>query len=152
MKQLTVKSITDKRSVPFNVAGTGTVVTHGVAIVGTGTLFNTEMEAGSYLVNLSTNEAIKVVRKDSNTLAFLERPFTSDFASATPQIIPWYKAKVKTLSISATGTILVDGESVTNTAFSADKAGNDRSSRRDLIEPVIVDATAGSALIEILNY
>ncbi len=152
MKQLEIKTITDQQSVPFNVAGTGTVTTHGIAIVGTGTLFDTEMKAGSYLVNMATNEAIKVYRKDSNTVAFLEKPFASDLTAVTPQIIAWNKAKVKMMSISATGTIEIDGVAVTDVTITAKHDGNDRSSRPDLIEPVVVDATGGSALIEILYY
>jgi hypothetical protein len=151
MKQLERASVTDKRSVPFNVAGTGTVVTQGIAIVGTGTLFNTEMKAGSYLVNLATNEAIKVIRKDSDTLAFLEKAFTSDFASAAPQIIAWNKAKVKKLKLTTVAANFIDGVAYTGT-FEIDKLGDDRSSRPNLIEPVILDSTAGPTIVEIIYY
>ena len=149
MEQMIAEVISDKRSLPYNVAGTGTVVTHGIAVVGTGTLFKSEMMAGSYLVNLSTNQAVRVYRVDSDTIAFLEKPFTVDFASATPQIIPTFASQPKLISMFSNGDYDVNGNTVTG-GVTAEKTGNDRSSRRDLIKPIVIDATAGSVQIEIL--
>ncbi len=149
MKQLVNEIISDKRSLPYNVAGTGTLSTRGIAINGLGTLFSTELKAGSYLVNLPTNEAIRVYRMDSNTVAFLEKPFAADMTAVTPQIIPAHVANPKLISISSTGAIEVNGKAFDGT-MSMEKTGNDRSSRRDLIEPVVIDATANATQIEIL--
>ncbi len=150
MKQLIYDTITDKRSLPFNSAGTGTIVTHGVAIVGTGTLFNTELQAGSYLVSLSQNECRRVYRQDNNTTAFLEFPFTSDLSSAAPQIISHIQMKVKEISMDTADNCFIDGKAFTG-ILTLPKGGNSRSSRADLLEPVIVDATGGSMQVEILN-
>lgn len=151
MEQNVYKVITDKRSLPFNETGTGTVVTSGVSIVGTGTLFKTEMPAGSYLVDLTNDEVRRVERVDSDTEAYLEKPFTSNLASAAPEIIAAWKAKVKEISISTGDTCELNGESFTGT-LTISRYGNDRSSRRDLVEPVIVDATSGSMQVNIINY
>jgi hypothetical protein len=151
MKQLVRAVITDKRSVPFNVAGTGTIVTHGIAIVGTGTAFSTELQAGSYLVNLTTNEAIKVYRQDTDTKAFLEKAFSSDISSSTPQIISKAKAKVKEIKLVTAGACYIDGVAFTGTA-DYNKNGDHKSGRPNLIEPIIVDATGQSMTVEIVNY
>ena len=149
MKQLISEVISDKRSLPYNISGTGTVETFGVAIVGVGTLFTSEMKAGSYLVDLDQNECRKVVRVDSDAKAFLEIPFTSNLASGTPQIIPWYASGPKLISVYSSGNYELNGETITG-GVTAEKTGNDRSGRRDLTEPVVIDATASGAQIEIL--
>ena len=95
MEQFINATISDKRSIPFNVAGTGTVVTANNVITGVGTLFLTEMRVGSYLVSEAQNKCIKVIRVDSDTKAVLEYAFTSDLASAAPGIIEAHKLKVK---------------------------------------------------------
>jgi len=150
MKQLVYEGISDKRSLPFNVAGTGTIQTFGVAIVGTGTLFNAELEAGSYLVDLTHNECRKVIRRDNDTKAYLETPFTTDITSSTPQIISHSKLKVKEIGLKTSGSCFLNGTAFTGEKIFS-KTGNSRSSRRDFIEPVVVDATGSTMTVEILN-
>ena len=151
MKQLVREVITDKRSVPFDVAGTGTISTHGIKIIGVGTLFSTELQAGSYLVNLATNEAIKVYRQDTDTTAFLEKPFLGDISIATPRIISKAKAKVKEIKLVTAGACFIDGVAFTGTA-DYNKNGDYKSGRPNLIEPIIVDATGQSMTVDIINY
>ena len=151
MKQTIYETISDKRSIPFNSAGTGTVSTRALAISGFGSIFTTEMRAGSYLVNLATNEAIRVIRVDSDTKAFLEKPFAADMTTITPQIIKAEQVKVKKIKLTTAAANFIDGKAFTGT-FENDKLGNDRSSRPDLIEPIIVDSTAGATVVEIENY
>lgn len=150
MKQLIYKVISDKRSIPFNVNGTGTIATHGQAVVGTGTLFTTEMPAGSYLVDLTNWEVRRVYRVDSDTLAFLELVFTNDMVpGSTAKIIANYKCKVKEISIKTSGAALLDNSAFTG-ELTLSKTGNSRSSRIDLIDPIIVDASGTTMQVEIL--
>lgn len=143
MKQTQFASVTDKRSVPFNANGTGTIVTFGEAVVGTGTLFKTEMLVGSYIVSESQGECRRVRRVDSDTSAFLEIPFTIDLVSAAPSLIKWFKAKpVEIIFNYVSGTVVVDGVTLTK-SVTLSKASRDRSSRKDFIEPIIVDSTSG---------
>jgi len=152
MKQLVRAVISDKRSVPFNVAGTGTITTNGIKIIGTGTLFSTELQAGAYLVNLSTNEAIKVYRQDTDTKAFLEKPFSSNISvAAAPQIISKAKAKVKEIKLQTAGACFIDGVAFTGTE-DYNKNGDHKSGRPNLIEPIIVDATGSTVTVDIINY
>ena len=151
MKQTIYKTISDKRSIPFNANGTGTIVTHGIAVVGTGTLFKTELQAGSYLVDLTQNECRRVYRVDSDTSAFLEKPFTSDIASSAPKIITHIQAKVKEISLDTSSACFIDGEAFTG-ILTLSRSGDSQSTRRDLLDPIIVDASAGSMNVSIINY
>ncbi|MES2395818.1 MAG: hypothetical protein V4549_07435 [Bacteroidota bacterium] len=151
MKQFIYDIISDKRSIPFNSTGTGTVVTHGIAVVGTGTLFTTEMRVGSYLVDLANDEVRRVYRVDSDTLAFLDIAFTVDLSSVAPEIIAAHQMKVKLISLDTEDSCFVDGVAFTG-VMTIPRTGNDRSSRSDLIDPIIVDASGGSMKVEILNF
>lgn len=153
MKQNIYDIVTDKRSVPFNSAGTGTIATHGLAIVGTGTLFTSEMPVGSWLIDLSHWDKAKVVRVDSDTLAFLQIPLGTDITpGTTPQIVSASKAKAKSISLKIKSTD-PDGL-LDNKAFSGiltiEKTGNDRTANKDLIQPIIIDGTSTSIKVDIL--
>ncbi len=151
MKALIYAIISDKRSIPFNSNGTGTIVTHGIAVVGTGTAFTTEMSAGSYLVDLANNEVRRVYRVDSDTLAFLEVAFTADITASTPEIIANYQCKVKEVELVTAGACFIDGVAFTGSK-KIDKLGNSKSGRPDLIEPFVVDASATTMAVTIVNY
>ena len=141
MKANIYANITDKRSVPFNSAATGTVTTHGIAIIGVGTAFLTEMPAGSYVVDLTNYEIRKVYRVDSDTLAFMEVALTNDIAGgSTLQIIHKYQTGVKSIYLETTGSAKIDNAAFTGTK-TLTKSGAGRSSLRDLVAPIIVDAT-----------
>jgi len=146
-------SITNtKESVPTSTAGTGTIDTFGLAIVGTGTAFLTEMIAGSWLVDLAQDECRRVVRVDSDTKAFLEKPFTADLTADTPSIIGKFKASPKEISLKikpADADGELDGE-VFSGVLTLSKSNADHSGRFDLIDPVVVDATGTSIYISVL--
>lgn len=144
---------TTKESIPQNESGTGTIVTFEEAIVGTGTRFLTEMIAGSYLVAIAQNECRKVIRVDSDTVAFLERPFSYNLAvGAAPQIIKKWKASPKEISIKIESGD-ASGE-LNGVAFSGiltlSKSNTDKSSRKDNIDPVVVNALGTSMKVSII--
>lgn len=152
MEQNVYAVITDKRSIPFNSNGTGTIETFGEAVVGTGTAFTTEMKVGSYLVSESQWQVRRVRRVDSDTVAFLDKPFTSNLASAAPSIIPWYSASPKMIALEVKSTdpdALIDNVAFTG-ILNLDKSGNDRSSFRDIVKPIVVDASGTEMKVDIL--
>jgi hypothetical protein len=142
-----------KESIPKNEAGTGTIVTFGQAIVGTGTSFKTQMLAGSFLVAIAQNECRRVVRVDSDTLAFLEKPFSYNLAvGAAPQIIKKHKASPREISIkidSADADGQLDGESFSG-ILTISKSSSDRTSQWDNIDPIVVNALGTSVKVAIL--
>lgn len=153
MRQNIYQVISDKRSVPFNTTSTGTASVTGRAIVGVGTLFKTELQAGSYVVLLSANECRKVVRTDSDTIAFLETPFSVNIGPGSPiQIINHWKTNPIEISLKiddADPAGQLNGQSFDG-ILTLSKASRDRSARRDLVEPIVVDATGTSMKVNIL--
>lgn len=203
--------ITDKRSIPYNATGTGSVTTKGQTVIGVGTKFTSEMPAASWLISLSGNESAKVFRVDSDTLAFIQDPFTVDLvppsaqtsgvlvvgvtytittfvagddfinvggtnvngnvfvatgttpttwtnssslqaSGVVPQIIKREIAQPKEIGLE----ILVGDPAgkLNNKTFSGSiiisKASNSRSESRDLIDPVIVDASGTSMRVNLI--
>lgn len=151
MEQFINATITDKRSIPFNSAGTGTIVTKERVITGTGTLFLTELPVGSYIVSETQNKCIKVVRVDSDIKAVLEYAFASGLTSAAPSIIKAHQTKVKSITLNTSSANFVNGGAFTGT-MTITKGGNEGSRRSDLIEPIIIDSTAGATTVQILNF
>lgn len=142
---------TTKRTVPLSGTKTGTCITEGTIVTGTGTSFLSEMPAGSWLVDLSANEIRKVIRVDSDTSAVLQQAFTVDLASAAPDVILASDLNIVTISLSIPtggangeidGVTFPVGQSIT---FSKD--GRSTSSTRDFIDPLIVDATGTTMMI-----
>lgn len=147
--------VTAKQTVPANITKTGTAVTTGTAVQGTGTLFKTEMPVGSWLVDMSQYEIRRVIRVESDTLAYLDVAFSSNVSSAAPAIIPADKAKPVTISVSvpASGS---DG-AVDNVALAAgtgltfSKDSRDHSAARDIVDPIIVNGT-GTTMQILIQY
>lgn len=155
-KNTIYRLITDKRSVPFNSNGTGTIETVGTAVKGTATLFTTEMPVGSWLTDEAHNEVRKVLDVESDTLAYVGQAFSVDIAAmTTPSIIHAKNAKPVSIALQipsgqANGT--VDGEVFpAGTSISCSKDSRDHSAARDLIDPFIVDAT-GSQMQILIQY
>lgn len=102
-------NITDKRSIPYNVAQSGSIVTFGTGVKGTGTLFLTQMKPGSYIVDLAAWELRRVIDVKSNVLAYLEEPFTVDIAPPAAQT-----SGVLVIGVTYTITTFVAGDDFVN--------------------------------------
>lgn len=144
-------------SVPLSTEGTGTISTEGDAVIGVGTLFTTELPKGSWVIDYANNELRQVVRVDSDTRAYLAEPFTSDLAVSS--VLDKIHAKdcnavsisVQVLSSAATN-ISIDGETFPKGAsITFSKDSRDRSDKRDLVDPIIVDATGSTAMVLIME-
>lgn len=138
--------ITDKRTIPFNQAGTGTLKTVGTTVLGTGTLFATEMPAGSWVVDLTQDEVRRVTRVDSNTRAYLSQEFTVDLAASTAvDLIPRNNDRAVSISVqipAGSGDGEIDGQVMPEgTSLTFSKDSRSHSGGRDLVDPIIVDAT-----------
>jgi hypothetical protein len=67
---------------PTNTALTGTISTFDTRVIGVGTAFKTEINAGDFLID-SVNIARKVHCVESDTEMQLEAPFSSNLAAET---------------------------------------------------------------------
>lgn len=148
--------VTGKQSVPVNVNKTGTISTVGNAVVGVGTLFKTEMHAGSWLVDESQDEVRRVMRVESNTLAYLSDAFTADIAAlTTPSVIPKNSMNVRSVSLYIDAA-LADGEIdgivlAAGTLIKFEKNSDNKRDKYSFIEPVIVDGTGTSIAVTVLR-
>lgn len=163
--------ITDKRIIPYATLKTGTIVTAGTGVTGIGTLFNTEMKAGSYLVDITNNEYRKIIRLGadgggSDTIAILDAPFSNvvtgqplviDFDNANPVEILVLIPTLNSSGDSNTSGFVVDNETATAKYFpigfpyKPSKANRDRSSITDGINPIIVDASGTEMVVTIIK-
>lgn len=147
-------SISGAQTIPVSANATGTVSTDSSAVIGTGTLFKTEMPVGSWLTSIAADEIRKVVSVESDVLAYLSDPFTVDLSAVTPNVIHTSKLNIVAISISvpaaAAAATTVDGVAFPKgAALTFSKDGRSTSGVRDFIDPIVVDATGSTMLISI---
>ena len=145
-----------KTTVPAPANGTGTIETVGDAVKGTGTAFLSEMRAGAWLTKVASDEVRKVLRVESDTLAYLDNGFTVDIAAAsTPSIINSIDMNIRGLSVAILsgladgeidGTVFDNGDSVVFGKFSDNKDGF-----KSFVDPIIVDAVGTDVKVTILR-
>lgn len=150
-----VQAIDIKTIFPLASYQSGTINTNGVYVYGTNTLFFKEMQVGSYLVDLAHNEFRKVISVESNTQAIIERPFSTEFVGATPNVISSalaFPVAINVIGVSGTNRIIdVNGErqNIPNgILIPFDKSSRSTSNQRDCIAPIFVEAA--DALVTIL--
>ena len=149
----TVASAT-KVTVPASANSSGTIVTNGLGVTGTLTKFLTELPLCSWIYNSSTNELRRVTQVMSDTYAILEEKFSSEISGTAPAIINAKDAKAKQYTFTALSVAgkLYDntGTAITslpvNIPIVRSKLGNGRSSRADLLSPVIIEAGSGGSI------
>lgn len=148
-------SITDKRTIPFDLLKTGTIATIGKDVIGTGTLFTTQVKVGDFLVDLTQNEVHKVVDISTNTLMHIQEAFGADIVAGTAIRISPSVPRPKEISLlipSGGASGLIEGVTwVAGITWSSSKIGTYNNGRNDFINPIIADATGTNMLVTI-NY
>lgn len=144
-------------SAPLSSVGTGTVSSDDKALIGVGTLFTTEIPKGSWVIDFANNELRQVDRVESDTLAYLTEAFSTDLA-ALSQLDKIHSMDCNAVSISvqvlssAAADITIDGEIFPKGAsITFSKDSRDRSGKRDLVDPIIIDATGSTAMLLIME-
>lgn len=151
-----------KQTVPVSAAGTGTIKTQLTAVVGAGTLFKSEMQVGSWLVDLTQNEMRKVIKVESDTAAVLESAFSVAIpALTTPNVITHTKLNIKEISVRIP---LVNSIGVAYTFGEVDgielesgiplvfgKTSKDNENSFSYIDPIIANATSTVINVTILK-
>lgn len=150
-----VYQLTTLTSVPAPTTGTGTIETAGKVVIGTGTLFSTELPAGSFVLSLAAGELRKVVKVNSNTSAILDYAFSAPIAAlSTLYFIPEDKTHIAEISaIAATGAGAFDINGVVwpeAVEYKASKANRERMSGVDFVDPIIVDGTGSTVKVSLI--
>lgn len=141
-------------SVPSSIAGSGTIVTAGTLVTGTGTSFLTEMPVGSWLVSASAGEVRRVISVTSNTSALIDYGFTINLGAAAPRIITPIRADVKEISITNAGGVAttIDGETFpANSYVTVSKAHRHDSSYQDTVNPIVIDGATSECMVLIIK-
>lgn len=151
-KNSNYKYINDKRTVPFNDTATGTASTNGKRVDGVATLFRTELQVGSWIVDLPNDEIRQVDRVDSDTVAYLTEAFTTDLVLGAFEIIKNSNCNVVSISVQvpsgAAANAYIDGEVfIKGTSLTFSKDSRDTNKSKDFIDPIIVDATGTSVQV-----
>lgn len=155
-KNSNYKYITDKRTVPFNETATGTASTNGKRVDGVATAFKTELQAGSWIVDLTNDEIRQVDNVVSDTVAYLTEAFTLDLVLGAFEIIKNSNCAVVSISVqvlsSAATDIAIDGETFPKGAsITFSKDSRDTTKSKDFVDPIILDATGSTAMLLIMK-
>jgi hypothetical protein len=143
-KNNSTEIISTLRTVPQNVTKTGTIATVGTQVVGTGTLFGTEVKVGDWICSLSASEIRKIVTITDALTAIIDYPFTVDLAPATALVVIPHPTNIVEISWLNTGGASgsIDGIAVVQNEYGCwGKNSRERESNRDFIDPIIVDGT-----------
>ena len=151
-----------KSTAPEYEVGTGTIETNKLKVLGSGTAFKTQLRAGAFIVNFTTNEIIRVVEVISDTVAVLEKQFSSEIAAASAMnYIPAYKGNCREIACiipvyqednsteNAWSTNVNGAKLAPGVGKNFTKTNRDRSSQMDMVYPIIVDATGTQVSVDI---
>ena len=151
-KNTHIQSVTVKQTIPDNSAGTGTIATVGVFVVGSGTSFLSELEPGGWIVDLSQDEMHRIVQVMDDTSALIDAAFTVDITAGTAlDKIP--NKYVKEISTSCPDPYEVDGVSCpANTFLTWTKSSNRSTGGNDWVDPIIIDPLLSTVIAITLKY
>lgn len=141
-----IESFQIKRTIPVNATKTGTLVTAGVKVIGTGTLFTTEAKVGDWIYVAAQNELRRIVSISDNLSLTIDNAFTTPLAGGVFVLTPKSDLKEITVIVGPGGAAVIDGVSVpASSTWTFDKTQRERTSGpNDFIDPIIVDATGGT--------
>lgn len=144
-------------TVPASTQGTGTVVAGAgdKGMVGTGTLFTTELQKGDWIADITHNEVRRIIGILNNTDLQIEQGFTNA-QSGSFYFVKSSRARAITVACDNVA-VTIDGAAMfatgSNGAVTFDKSsiGSPGShSPTDFIDPIIVGASGHNAYITLL--
>jgi len=141
--------VTTLTTVPAPVTtGSGTIITQGTGIVGTGTFFKTgsELKRGDWIVDTAQNEVRRVVRVKNDTNAYMSNAFTADLTSTALLRIPGENTNIKMMSLAIEAGLTdgtIDGVAFKNgTTRTFNKGSDDRDGFKSFVNPVVINGTS----------
>ena len=131
-----------KETFPASDSITGTIdgVNNGTLIVGTSTLFTTELQEGQYLYIAAQSAFRKIISIVSATVLYIDSAFpTATFTGATARKIPNKRYKSISWEIDAAGTAVING-----ITFPASNSATLALIGGVYPEPILVDSTGNT--------
>lgn len=129
-----------KDTFPQSTALTGTITAVGnnEQIVGTGTLFTTELQVGEYIYIAAQScfRKIRSITDDTNLYLYPTQSFPSAVSGATPRRVPKNTYHSISWAIDADGTAKID-----NITFPASQSGTMAEVGGKRPEPILIDST-----------
>lgn len=127
--------------VPASQTKTGTIETHGINVIGTGTLFLSEVKPGDFIVDITNTEARKVTTRRDNLYLAIDSPFTSDLAAGTLLKVVRSRAKEVSIANEGAAAATVDGVPLPINSVITLPKSNKNPNGSDFIDPLFVNAT-----------
>lgn len=148
-KNVVTSSSTGHDTFPASATKTGTIsIAAGeTTVIGTGTLFTSELQNLGWICDIAHDEIRKITQiKDDTTLA-IDHPFSNVITGAALKYVgPSDSVELSILFSAVPGKI--DGVTYpANVGIALSKASRDTSAQRDFVDPVIVDATGTTAYL-----
>lgn len=120
-----------------SLTGTITAVNNNTLVIGTSTLFTSELQVGEYIYIAAQSVFRKIRRINSDTELVLETAFDSAVSGATPRRVPVQGYRMISWGIDSTGTAKID-----NITFQASMSGTLSYMGGKRPEPILIDSTA----------
>lgn len=135
-----------KNTFPLSVSKTGTIAIQATftRVIGTGTLFTKELEVGGWIYVPAQNEFRKITGIDTNTEMSIDKPFSAvvNAGTALLYIAPTVYCEIGVVIPPGLADGAINTQLLTNgIPVNWSKASRDNSGDRDLIDPVLLDAT-----------
>lgn len=135
-----------KDTFPQSTALTGTIsaVNNNTLIIGSSTLFTTELQVGEYIYIAAQSAFRKIRRINSDTELVIQSAFPSAVSGATPLRVPEQTYREYSLVIDSAGTAKIDNITLpASTAIGRPMTGGKRP------EPVLIDSTANANIVNV---
>lgn len=143
----------EKDTFPLSSAPTAGTISTGTRkdfIVGSSTVFLTDLEKGDYIWDTTNDELREVVGVVSNTEVYLDREFTNALSGAAFKIVPKNIYRTMSWAIDAADTAEINGiefPASTSESLENDKPNFEGGGRR--LSPILIDCTANGNTVNV---
>ena len=143
----------EKETFPVSVAPTAGTITTGTRkdlVVGSSTVFNTDVEKGDFIWDTTNDELVEVLTVVSNTTLYLRQEFSNALSGDAFKIVKKNGYRQASWAIDAANTAEING--VEFPASTSNTYGNSKSNGMGgtgRMHPFIVDCTANGNTINV---
>lgn len=146
--------VTTDDLVPASTTWTGTVSTNGTKVIGSSTVFLTEIQPGAWVWNVAQHQVRRVIRVLSDTELIIDSAFSAELSGADFKGVTKEDAKVMFMEIDNTGGV---DTTIDNVAFASGKVYTDGQPNpggnvRKFCRPVHVDGATSNCTVKLTMF